>query len=66
MLVILDEILVSHSTFHDHWIIYKRTVKSVHHDPVKFGVEWGKLKNFENLLSELENHLLTGKIFQVL
>lgn len=64
ILLTLDEVLGNHSTLHDHWIIYKRTVKSVHHDPSKFGVEWQKLKNFENLLSKLENHLLTGKIFQ--
>jgi WASH complex subunit 7 len=40
-------------------------VKSVHHDPSKFGVELEKLKNFETLLSKLENNLLSGKIFQV-
>lgn len=65
ILLTLDEVLGNHSTLHDHWIIYKRTLKSVHHDPSKFGVELEKLKNFENLLSKLENHLLTGKIFQV-
>ncbi|PNF21208.1 hypothetical protein B7P43_G05087, partial [Cryptotermes secundus] len=65
VLLTLDEVLGNHSTLHDHWIIYKRTVKSVQHDPSKFGVEWEKLKNFENLLSKLENHLLTGKIFQI-
>ncbi|XP_021927247.1 WASH complex subunit 4 isoform X2 [Zootermopsis nevadensis] len=64
ILLTLDEVLGNHSTLHDHWIIYKRTLKSVHHDPSKFGVELEKLKNFENLLSKLENHLLTGKIFQ--
>lgn len=65
MLLTLDDVLGNHSTLHDHWIIYKRTVKSVHHDPSKFGIEREKLKNFENFLSKLENHLLTGKIFQV-
>ena len=65
MLLTLDEVFTNHSTLHDHWIIYRRTVKSVHHDPSKFGVELEKLKNFENLLSKLENNLLSGKIFQV-
>jgi len=65
MLLKLDEVFTNHSTLHDHWIIYRRTVKSVHHDPSKFGVELEKLKNFENMLSKLENNLLSGKIFQV-
>jgi WASH complex subunit 7 len=65
ILLTLDEVLGKHSTLRDHWIIYKRTVKSVHHDPQKFGVEREKLKHFETLLSELENNLLAGKIFQV-
>jgi WASH complex subunit 7 len=65
MLLTLDEVFTNHSTLHDHWITYRRTVKSVHHDPSKFGVELEKLKNFENLLSKLENNLLSGKIFQV-
>ena len=65
MLLTLDEVFANHSTLHDHWIIYRRTVKSVQHDPSKFGVELEKLKNFENLLSKLENNLLNGKIFQV-
>ncbi|GFG31853.1 hypothetical protein Cfor_02661 [Coptotermes formosanus] len=64
MLLTLDEVFANHSTLHDHWIIYRRTVKSVHHDPSKFGVELEKLKNFETLLSKLENNLLSGKIFQ--
>ncbi|XP_069694005.1 WASH complex subunit 4 isoform X2 [Periplaneta americana] len=64
MLITLDEMLSNHSTLHEHWIVYKRTVKSVHHDPSKFGVDCEKLKNFERLLLEIENHLLSGKVLQ--
>jgi WASH complex subunit 7 len=65
MLLTLDEVFANHSTLHDHWIIFRRTLKLAHHDPSKYGVELEKLKNFENMLSKLENNLLSGKIFQV-
>ncbi|XP_066997257.2 WASH complex subunit 4 isoform X3 [Anabrus simplex] len=64
ILVTLDEILSNHSTLHDHWIIYKRTVKSVHHDPSKFDIQGDKLRSFEKVLTDLESQLLTGRIFQ--
>ncbi|XP_066997256.2 WASH complex subunit 4 isoform X2 [Anabrus simplex] len=65
ILVTLDEILSNHSTLHDHWIIYKRTVKSVHHDPSKFDIQGDKLRSFEKVLTDLESQLLTGRIFQI-
>ncbi|XP_049805094.1 WASH complex subunit 4 [Schistocerca nitens] len=64
ILVTLDEIISTQSTLHNHWSLFKRTIKSVHHDPTKFGVPPEKLKTFEKMLCELENQLLTGKIFQ--
>ncbi|KAK7791494.1 hypothetical protein R5R35_008848 [Gryllus longicercus] len=64
ILVTLDEILGNHGPIQDHWIIYKRTVVSVHHDPEKFGVKRERLATFEKILTDLETNLLTGKIFQ--
>ncbi|XP_078530725.1 WASH complex subunit 4 isoform X1 [Lissotriton helveticus] len=64
VLLTLDEIIETHATVKDHWIMYKRLLKSVHHNPVKFGVQEDKLKPFEKLLLKLEGKLLDGMIFQ--
>lgn len=42
-----------------------RLLKSVHHNPSKFGIQEDKLKPFEKLLLKLECQLLDGMIFQV-
>ncbi|GCB83146.1 hypothetical protein scyTo_0023417, partial [Scyliorhinus torazame] len=39
-------------------------LKSVHHNPLKFGIAEEKLKPFEKLLLKLEGQLLDGMIFQ--
>ncbi|XP_043569200.1 WASH complex subunit 4 isoform X3 [Chiloscyllium plagiosum] len=64
VLLILDEIIGNHVTLKDHWIMYKRLLKSVHHNPSKFGIAEEKLKPFEKLLLKLEGQLLDGMIFQ--
>lgn len=43
-----------------------RLLKSVHHNPSKFGIQEDKLKPFEKLLLKLECQLLDGMIFQVM
>jgi hypothetical protein len=40
-------------------------LKSVHHNPSKFGIQEEKLKPFEKFLLKLEGQLLDGMIFQV-
>ena len=42
-----------------------RMLKSVHHDPGKFGIPQEKIRPFEKLLMRLEGQLLDGRIFQV-
>lgn len=42
-----------------------RLLKSVHHNPSKFGIQEEKLKPFEKFLLKLEGQLLDGMIFQV-
>nr|XP_034984556.1 WASH complex subunit 4 isoform X2 [Zootoca vivipara] len=64
VLLTLDEIIDNHATLKEHWTMYKRLLKSVHHNPSKFGVQEDKLKPFEKLLLKLENQLLDGTIFQ--
>ncbi|XP_029457390.1 WASH complex subunit 4 isoform X2 [Rhinatrema bivittatum] len=64
VLLTLDEIIDNHATMKDHWTMYKRLLKSVHHNPVKFGIQEDKLKPFEKLLLKLESQLLDGMIFQ--
>ncbi|XP_067860697.1 WASH complex subunit 4 [Heptranchias perlo] len=64
VLLILDEIIENHVTLKDHWIMYKRLLKSVHHNPSKFGIAEEKLKPFEKLLLKLEGQVLDGVIFQ--
>ncbi|XP_076863449.1 WASH complex subunit 4 isoform X1 [Brachyhypopomus gauderio] len=64
VLITLDEIMENHATLRDHWKMYKRLLKSVHHNPSKFGVPEEKLKPFEKLLLKLEGQLLDSMIFQ--
>ncbi|TSM52349.1 WASH complex subunit 4 [Bagarius yarrelli] len=64
VLITLDEIMENHSTLRDHWKMYKRLLKSVHHNPSKFAIPEEKLKPFEKLLLKLEGQLLDSMIFQ--
>ncbi|KAK7813734.1 hypothetical protein U0070_001440, partial [Myodes glareolus] len=54
VLLTLDEIVDNHVTLKDHWTMYKRLLKSVHHNPSKFGIQEEKLKPFEKFLLKLE------------
>ncbi|XP_051918259.1 WASH complex subunit 4 [Hippocampus zosterae] len=64
VLLTLDEIIENHGTLKDHWKMYKRLLKSVHHNPGKFSIAEEKLKPFEKLLLRLEGQLLDGMILQ--
>uniref|UniRef100_A0A4W6ESX5 WASH complex subunit 4 n=1 Tax=Lates calcarifer TaxID=8187 RepID=A0A4W6ESX5_LATCA len=64
VLLTLDEIMENHGTLKDHWKMYKRLLKSVHHNPGKFSIPEDKLKPFEKLLLKLEGQLLDGMILQ--
>lgn len=64
VLLTLDEIIDNHVTLKDHWTMYKRLLKSVHHNPSKFGIQEERLKPFEKFLLKLEGQLLDGMIFQ--
>ncbi|XP_040493346.1 WASH complex subunit 4 isoform X2 [Ursus maritimus] len=64
VLLTLDEIIDNHVTLKEHWTMYKRLLKSVHHNPSKFGIQEEKLKPFEKFLLKLEGQLLDGVIFQ--
>ncbi|KAG9280938.1 WASH complex subunit 4 [Astyanax mexicanus] len=64
VLITLDEIMENHATLRDHWKMYKRLLKSVHHNPSKFAILEEKLKPFEKLLLKLEGQLLDSMIFQ--
>ncbi|XP_073476379.1 WASH complex subunit 4 isoform X1 [Aquarana catesbeiana] len=64
VLLTLDEIIENHAALKDHWTMYKRLLKSVHHNPAKFGIREDKLKPFEKLLLKLESQLLDGALFQ--
>lgn len=64
-LVTLDEIIESQGTLREHWTLYKRMVKSVHHNTGRFNVTPEKLRHFENMITKLETQLLEGRIFSV-
>ncbi|XP_059151833.1 WASH complex subunit 4-like isoform X4 [Physella acuta] len=64
VLITLDHIIDFHPTLKDHWTLYKRMVKSVHHDPSKFGIAQEKVRPFEKLMMMIEGKLLDGMIFQ--
>ncbi|XP_069101114.1 WASH complex subunit 4-like isoform X2 [Argopecten irradians] len=64
VLITLDEIVDNHASLKDHWTLYKRMLKSVHHDPGKFSIPGDKLRQFEKLIMKLEGELLDGLIFQ--
>jgi len=46
-------------------ILLYRMLKSVRHDPGKFGTSEDKLRPFEKLMMNLEGQLLDNMIFQV-
>ncbi|XP_061187838.1 WASH complex subunit 4-like isoform X2 [Saccostrea echinata] len=64
VLITLDEIIENQATLREHWTLYKRMLKSVHHDPGKFGIAPEKIRPFEKLIMKLEGQLLDGRIFQ--
>lgn len=64
VLLTLDEIMENHGTLKEHWKMYKRLLKSVHHNPGKFCLPEEKLKPFEKLLLRLEGQLLDAMILQ--
>ncbi|XP_056595412.1 WASH complex subunit 4 [Triplophysa dalaica] len=64
VLITLDEIMENHTTLKEHWKMYKRLLKSVHHNPAKFAIPEEKLKPFEKLILKLEGQLLDSMIFQ--
>ncbi|XP_071816027.1 WASH complex subunit 4-like [Apostichopus japonicus] len=63
VLITLDEIINNQGTLKEHWTLYKRMLKSVHHNPGRFGIEENKLRPFERLLMGLQGQLLDGMIF---
>lgn len=62
-LVTLDEIVQTQSTLRDHWTLYGRMLKSMHHNASKFSVAAEDLKSLEKLTGQLEYKLLQGRIF---
>ncbi|XP_075894005.1 WASH complex subunit 4 [Nelusetta ayraudi] len=64
VLLTIDEIMENHGTLKEHWKMYKRLLKSVHHNPGKFSIPEEKLKPFEKLLLKLEGQLLDGSVLQ--
>lgn len=49
----------------DHWIVYRRTVRSMLHNPSKFEFPLDQLRSLDKCLAEIENKVLNGTIFQV-
>jgi WASH complex subunit 7 len=64
VLVTLDSIIENQTTLKEHWKLYKRMLKSVRHNPEKFGLPENKIRPFEKLLMTLEGQILDGFIFQ--
>ena len=64
ILITLDSIVDQHPKLKDDWNAYKRMIKNIHHNPVKFQVDVNKFYRYEKHLVELEGKLLDGCIFQ--
>ncbi|XP_071961621.1 WASH complex subunit 4-like isoform X2 [Antedon mediterranea] len=64
VLITMDEIVSNQHTLKEHWTLYKRMLKSVHHNPARFNVDPAKLRPFEKLLMKLQGQLLDGMIMQ--
>lgn len=62
-LVTLDEIVQAQSALREHWTLYRRMLKSVHHNCAKFDVAPEDLKALDKLMGQLEYQLLQGRIF---
>ncbi|XP_033098788.1 WASH complex subunit 4-like isoform X2 [Anneissia japonica] len=64
VLITLDEIVANQHSLKEHWTLYKRMLKSVHHNPARFNIDSVKLRPFEKLLMRLQGQLLDGMIMQ--
>jgi len=64
VLITLDKIVANSIIFKEHWKRYKRMLKSVHNNALRFGIDESKLRPFEKLIIELEGQVLAnGAIF---
>ena len=64
-LITLDEILNNQTTLRDHWVAYKRVIRTAQMDPGRFKVEKEKLSLLKKLLRPTERKVLEANIFQL-
>lgn len=63
--LITIDALLTNVIIQDHWLLYKRAIRSSLHSPSQFGIPLERLKFFDKVLMEIETELLCGNIFQV-
>eukprot|EP00033_Pygsuia_biforma_P003806 GCRY01004171.1.p1 GENE.GCRY01004171.1~~GCRY01004171.1.p1 ORF type:complete len:1139 (-),score=210.05 GCRY01004171.1:215-3631(-) len=64
VLLTLDTLIGSNMTLKEHWLQYRRMLKSIRAEPQRFGVEEDKVARFEKRLLENEGFVLDGCCFK--
>uniref|UniRef100_A0A0C9QIQ2 KIAA1033_1 protein n=1 Tax=Fopius arisanus TaxID=64838 RepID=A0A0C9QIQ2_9HYME len=63
ILLSLDEVVKTHPSLQDNWRKYRIQVRTVMHNPKKFGLCESQLVMLDKLLKDLHGQLLTGHLF---
>jgi WASH complex subunit 7 len=64
VMVTLDEMIAQNESLQEHWVLYKRMMKSVRSNTDVFKIDPGELPAFETWILTLEGQLLDGMLFQ--
>lgn len=63
LFIILDEIILNQSILQQHWLKYKRMVKSVRADTNTFGIDSIQLLDLEKNLAKLDKNIMSAHLF---
>lgn len=64
-LLTFDTLLSTDTTIKDHWLLYRRSIKTIVLNSTKFNVPRDQIRSLEKHLANIENCLLSGTIFKV-
>lgn len=65
ILLILDEIIETHPMLKEHWKIFSKSIQIAQHNPIQFNANDKRFKTLLNVIIEIQEHVLSGKIFLV-
>lgn len=65
LFVELDKLVTTQPILQQHWFQYHSFLNTVKSDPAKYDCEMNDIVQLENVCSDIEFTLLSGKIFEV-